>query len=330
MKKRIYLFSHGTLARESNTLVLIRDDKKHFIPIMDVSSIYVFGEVDINKRLLEFFTSHNIPIHFFNYYGYYIGSYLPRRYYNAGIITLRQAEHYIDVRKRLFLARMITYGSMRNMLVVLNYYNNRDVELKEEIERLEEMLKTLSECKDISELMGKEGNAKEIYYRSFNKILNNESYRYEGRKRRPPTTRLNTLISFGNSLLYVTVLSEIMKTHLDPRIGYLHSTNSRKFSLNLDISELFKPLFVDRSIFTLINKSILNEKDFVQELNGLYLKDDGKRKFIQEFEAKLNTTVLHKKLRRKISYQGVIRMELYKLEKHFINDEEYKPFIMKW
>lgn len=330
MKKRIYLFSHGVLVRESNTLALIRDNKKHFIPVMDVSSIYVFGEIDINKRVLEFLTSNNIPLHFFNYYGYYIGSYLPRRYYNAGIITLRQAEHYIDVKKRLFLARSITYGSIRNMLVVLNYYDNREVNLKEELKMLEEIRMTIPECKDVSELMGKEGNAKEIYYQSFNKILNNETFRYEGRKRRPPTTRLNTLISFGNSLLYVTILNEIMKTHLDPRIGYLHATNSRKFSLNLDISELFKPLLVDRCIFTLVNKSMLGEKDFVQELNSIYLNDDGKRKFIQEFEAKLNTTVLHKRLRRKISYQGIIRMELYKLEKYLLNDEEYKPFIMKW
>lgn len=249
MKKRIYLFSHGALARESNTLVLIHDNKKHFIPIMDISSIYVFGEVDINKRLLEFLTSHNIPLHFFNYYGYYIGSYLPRRYYNAGIITLKQAEHYIDKEKRLFLAKSITHGSIRNMLVVLNYYNNREVDLKDEIKRLEDILKTVSECSDISGLMGNEGNAKEIYYQSFNKILNNVIFRYECRRRRPPTTKLNALISFGNSLLYVTILNEIMKTHLDPRIGYLHATNSRKFSLNLDISELFKPLFVDRCIF---------------------------------------------------------------------------------
>ena len=330
MKKRIYLFSHGTLARESNTLVLINEDKKRFIPIMDISSIYIFGEIDINKRLLEFLTSHNVPLHFFNYYGYYIGSYLPRRYYNAGIITLKQAEHYINIEKRLFLAKSITYGSIRNMLVVLNYYNNRGVDLKEEIGILENILENIFKCNDVNELMGNEGNAKELYYRSFNHILGNEIFKYEGRQRRPPTTRLNALISFGNSLLYVTVLNEIMKTHLDPRIGYLHATNNRKFSLNLDISELFRPFLVDRCIFTLVNKSILNENDFALELNGIYLNDAGRRKFIQEFETKLNTTILHKKLRRKISYQGIIRMELYKLEKHLINDEEYKPFIMRW
>ncbi|MEM2857132.1 MAG: type I-B CRISPR-associated endonuclease Cas1b [Candidatus Nitrosocaldaceae archaeon] len=330
MKKRIYLFSNGVLARESNTLVLIKDDKKHFIPVVDVNSIYVFGEVDINKRLLEFLTKHHIQLHFFNYYGYYIGSYLPRRYYNAGIVTLKQAEYYIDKKKRFTLARSIAYGSIRNTLVVLNYYNNRGINLKDEIDMLTGIISNINRCVDITELMGNEGNAKEIYYQAFNKILNDRSFLYEGRRRRPPTTKLNTLISFGNSILYVTILNEIAKTHLDPRIGYLHSTTSRKFSLNLDISEIFKPILVDRCIFTLVNKSMLNEKDFIQELNGIYLSENGKKKFLQEFESRLNTTILHKRLKRKIRYSGIIRIELYKLEKHFLNDEEYKPFIMKW
>ena len=330
MKKRIYLFSNGTLARESNTLVLIKNGNKHFIPVADVNSILVFGEVDINKRLLEFLTEQNIPLHFFNYYGYYIGSYLPRRYYNAGIITLKQAEHYLDREKRLDIAKAIVKGSIRNMLVVLNYYRNRGIDTSDEIKRIESILGNIAKCVEVNELMGNEGNAREIYYNAFNKILKDENFSYSGRSRRPPTTKLNSLISFGNSMLYVTILNEVMKTHLDPRIGYLHSTNSRKFSLNLDIAEIFKQFLVDRCIFTLVNKSMLNEHDFMQELNGIYLSESGRRKFLHEFESRLATTIIHKKLRRKISYQGIIRMELYKLEKHILGDEEYKPFVMLW
>ncbi len=330
MKKRIYLFSNGTLSRESNTLVLIKNGSKHFIPVADVNSILVFGEVDINKRLLEFLTEQNIPLHFFNYYGYYIGSYLPRRYYNAGIITLKQAEHYLDREKRLDIARVIVKGSIRNMLVVLNYYRNRGIDTSDEIKRIESILGNVARCVEVNELMGNEGNSREIYYNAFNKILKDENFSYSGRSRRPPTTKLNSLISFGNSMLYITILNEVMKTHLDPRIGYLHSTNSRKFSLNLDMAEIFKPFLVDRCIFTLVNKSMLNEHDFMQELNGIYLSESGRRKFLHEFESRLATTIMHKKLRRKISYQGIIRMELYKLEKHILGDEEYKPFVMPW
>ncbi len=73
---------------------------------------------------------------------------------------------------------------------------------------------------------------------------------------------MNTLISFGNSLMYSTVLTYIYQTPLDPRIGYLHSTNFRRFSLNLDISEIFKPIIVDRSILNLVNKKNHFRKTF--------------------------------------------------------------------
>ena len=331
MKKRLHLFSNGELARESNTLVVIKKDgTKRYIPVADISSIYVFGEISLNKRLLEFLTEYNIPSHFFNYNGYYVGSYLPRRQYNAGIITLRQAEHYLDMNKRLVIAKSIVKGSIRNMLVVLYYYNNRNIDMSREIEYINDILDGVMDCKSIEELMGNEGNVREIYYQAFNKILNNEDFRYNGRVKRPPTTRINTLLSFGNSILYVTILNEIVKTHLDARIGYLHSTNSRRFSLNLDISEIFKPLLVDRCLFTLINKSMLNRSDFMKELNGLYLSDEGKKKFLHAFEERLSTSITHKRLKRKITYQGIIRMELYKLEKHLLGDEEYKPFVMQW
>lgn len=89
--------------------------------------------------------------------------------------------------------------------------------------------------------MAVEGNAREIYYSAFDIIVDNEDFAFAKRTRRPPQNRLNALISFGNSLLYVTVLGEIYRTHLDPRIGFLHATNFRRFSLNLDVAEIFKP-----------------------------------------------------------------------------------------
>lgn len=330
MKKRLYFLKSGTLERESNTLVFVTPEKKTYLPVKEVSSLYIFGEVNLNKRFLEFMTENNIPVHFYNHYGYYTGSYFPRRSYNSGIVTLKQAEHYLDVAKRLYLARKFVTGAIDNMRVVLNYYRNRGTELDEELTVLERMGIEADACKGISELMGIEGNAREIYYQSFNKLFNDEDFLYDTRSRRPPRTKLNALISFGNGLVYSTILGEIYKTHLDPRIGYLHSTNSRKFSLNLDVSELFKPLFVDRVIFTLVNKSMLDSGDFSREPEGLYLTDSGKKKFLQEFESRLNTTINHRLLRRKISYQSIIRIELYKIEKHLLEDQTYSPFVMYW
>jgi len=331
MRKKIFIINDGTLKRKSNTLLFNRiDGKNFFIPIKDVNSLFAFGELNLNKRTLEFLAKNDISLHFYSRFGFYVGSFIPKRHYNAGIITLKQAEFYLHSQKRLSLAKKFVEGALKNMMVVLNYYKNRQVELTYEIESLNSFLVKANLAENVEQLMGIEGNAKEVYYYSFNKIIKDDAYHYTGRSRKPPLTKLNSLISFGNSLLYAIILSEIYKTRLDPRIGYLHSTNGRKFSLNLDISELFKPLIVDRVLFTLINKEMLDTNDFIKHLNGLFLSESGKKKFLAEMERHLTSTIKHKTLNREITYQSLIRMELYKLEKHLIQDEEYMPFVMWW
>ena len=288
----------------------------------------IFGEVTFNKRLLEFLSSKEVLVHLYNHYGFYIGSFYPRTHYNSGFITLKQCEHYLDYNKRLLLASKFVKGSLKNMLKNLTYYDNRKGGLGLAINFLEKTLTRLNEAKSVEELMALEGQAKEQYYLSFNTILNTEEYRYEKRERRPPRTKLNTLLSFGNSLMYVTVLGEIYKTHLDPRIGFLHSSNDRKFSLNLDIAEIFKPVIVDRVIFTLVNKKMLDSTCYMEEFGGLYLNEKGRKTFVQHYEEKLQQTITIKNI--KASYRRIIRQELYKLEKHLIGDKEYEPFIAQW
>lgn len=136
-------------------------------------------------------------------------------------------------------------------------------------------------------MMAIEGNVREIYYRAFDLILENDDFIFNKRTRRPPQNNLNTLISFGNSILYTIVLSEIYNTHLDPRIGFLHTSNHRRFTLNLDIAEIFKPLLVDRVIFTLVGKRMLTAKHFDKKTGGIYLKDEGRKIFIQEMDTRL-------------------------------------------
>ena len=331
MKKSIYIFSSGEIKRKQNTIFFEGDKgKRKYIPIENTREFLIFGEVSLNKKILEFFTQNEIIIHFFNRYGYYIGSYYPREHYNSGAVILKQTEYYMDPSKRLKLASKFVKGAIQNMIKVLQYYNSRGVDLKEEIEKLNNFLNSIPAQENIDSLMAIEGNSKGIYYRSFNKIITSEGWEYGRRERRPPGDRLNALISFGNSLVYTYCLSEIYKTHLDPRIGFLHTANFRRFSLNLDVAEIFKPILSDRVIFSLVNKGMLKEKHFLRELGGLYLNDDGRKIFIEEMERKLNATISHRKLRRNVSYRTLIRMEIYKIEKHLLGEEEYEPFVARW
>ncbi len=331
MSESIYIFSNGEIKRKQNTIYFENEKGDYkYIPIENTRDIHLFGEVTLNKEILEFFTQNEVILHFYNYYGYYVGSYYPREHYNSGYMILKQAEHYLDAEKRLNLATRFVFGAILNIRKVLNYYLNRGVELSSYIDKIEELAELLDKQEDIESLMAIEGNIREVYYSSFDLIINSEDFEMDKRTKRPPENRLNALISFGNSLLYTYILSEIYKTHLDPRIGFLHTTNFRRFSLNLDIAEVFKPIIVDRVIFYILNKNMINPDDFEEKLRGIYLKESGRKIFIEKLEEKLKTTVNYKKIGREVSYRRLIRLELYKLEKHLIGDEDYEPLVTEW
>jgi len=331
MSESIYIFSNGEIKRKQNTIYFENEKGDHkYIPVENTRELHLFGEVTLNKEALEFFTQNEVILHFYNYYGYYVGSYYPREHYNSGYMILKQAEHYLDRDKRYILACKFIDGAVANIKKVLSYYLNRGVEIKDHIEKIEELASLLEDQEDIESLMAIEGNIRDVYYSAFDLIIDSEDFEMDKRTRRPPENRLNALISFGNSLLYTYILSEIYKTHLDPRIGFLHTTNFRRFSLNLDIAEIFKPVIVDRVIFYILNKNMIGPEDFEENLGGIYLKESGRKVFIEKLEEKLKTTVNYKKIGREVSYRRLIRLELYKLEKHLMGDEEYVPLISEW
>ncbi len=330
MKKSLYIFSDGELKRKDNTLFYETEAGKRFLPVEDTKEIFAFGEVSFNKSLLEFLSQKEILVHYFNYYGYYMGTFYPREHLNSGYMILKQAEHYQNQEKRMFLARSFVQGAYRNIRQVLKYYQNRGRELSDGISSIEDEAQRIGDCCDINQLMAAEGHIRDMYYKTFDIILNNKDFCFQERSRRPPKNNLNVLISFGNSIMYTMILSEIYKTHLDPRIGFLHTTNFRRFTLNLDVAEIFKPIIVDRLIFSLLDKKMITKNDFEKTAEGLLLKEKGKKTFIEELDKKLETTIKPKKLGRSVSYRRLLRLELYKLEKHFMDEQDYEPFIASW
>ncbi|MBB5174419.1 type I-B CRISPR-associated endonuclease Cas1b [Texcoconibacillus texcoconensis] len=335
MKKTIYIFQSGELKRKDHSLYFENSEgrRKH-IPVEDVNDIYIFGEVDVSKRFLDFMSQKQICLHYFNYYGYYSGTFYPREHLNAGHVILKQAEHYINDDHRLRLARLFIEGSIAQMIQVLKYYKSRAKSGQEKIEQTLEIMKNeqskLPHAESIEELMSQEGHSRERYYALFDVIIQNKEFPFEKRSKRPPLNRLNALISFGNSICYTTVLSEIYKTYLDPRIGYLHATNFRRFSLNLDVAEIFKPIMVDRLIFYLINKKMLTKKHFDGHTDGILLSEEGRRIFVGELDKRMSQTVKHRHLGKSVSYRRLIRLELYKVQKHLLGEKKYEPYRTLW
>lgn len=330
MQKTLYLFQSGRLKRKGNTICVETEEATRYFPITSVRDIFIFGEVDVNKKFLEFAHESEVLLHFFGYHGHYVGSFYPREHYNSGYMVLKQAEYYLNFQSRLQLACQFVSGSLANIQQVLRYYQNRGKDVEKQAAAVVGLSQKCAGSCNIEELMAFEGNARSHYYKSFNQIIDEPEFQYKSRSKRPPEDPLNAVISFGNTLVYMKVLTEIYKTHLDPRIGFLHATNFRRFTLNLDISEIFKPILADRVLFSLIGKRMLNKKHFEHHGGATLLKEQGRKLYVQEFEEKLMSTFYHRRLKRNVSYQTLIRMEIYKLEKHLMGEQEYQPFVSRW
>lgn len=121
-KKNYYILSEGILKRKENTIYFHNEKGKKPIPINKVYSIYAYGQITFSSQVMSLLSKNGIPIHFFNYYGFYSGSYYPRETLLAGDLVVKQSSFYLDNNKRLELAKLFVEGSSKNILKVLNYY----------------------------------------------------------------------------------------------------------------------------------------------------------------------------------------------------------------
>ncbi|MFA5512080.1 MAG: type I-B CRISPR-associated endonuclease Cas1b [Candidatus Kapaibacterium sp.] len=357
MKRMYYIFTPGKLKRKENTVFYVpfkyveaQDDEnlqndillsidsdteetlpssKMVIPVQDIDSFYIMTEASFNTKFLDFCSANRIPVHFFNYYGFYTGTFYPKEYLVSGSLLVNQVKHYSNKNKRLEIATKFVEGAAFNLNKNLKYYNKRNRDLQAQIDTIEGFMPDIPNVGSVEELMGIEGNIRKVYYTAFEEILGNE-FELISRKYNPPTNPLNALISYSNMMVYTTVLSEIYRTQLNPTISFLHEPGERRFSLSLDIAEIFKPLLADRIIFKMLNNHQLHTNDFESKLNGCYLKEKGRKEFIKEYDEKLKTTIKHRKLNKEVTYRRIIRLECYKLIKHLIGDTEYEPFKIWW
>lgn len=329
MRADYYILQDGTLKRDENTIYFVNEFERRAIPVEKIYSIYAYGSLTFTSGAVLYLAKEGIPIHFFNYYGYYSGTLYPRESLVSGDMVVKQAAHYLDPAKRIFIAKRFVEGASKNILKNLKYYSKENNRLEKSISEIEGELGRLDGAVTVPETMNVEGRIRDIYYTALDEIFP-EGYKIVKRTRMPPENRMNALISFGNSLMYSTVLSEIYNTQLNPTISFLHEPFERRFSLALDVSEIFKPIIVDRVIFKLVNKNMLGDEHFRGEIGDMMLSEKGKRLFIQEYDDKMKVTIEHRGLGRQVSFKRLIRLELYKLAKHILGESEYKPLVMWW
>ncbi len=323
------------MSRKDNTLKFVAvselgaTSKPKYLPIEGIQSLYIFGSIDANSALYNFLGRKRIPVHFFDYYEHYTGSFQPKDYLLAGKMQVEQTKAYLQSKKRMHVAKQLIQGASFNMLKNMKYYNKRKQKMEEAIEQMGAYRDSIDETDNVPELMGIEGNCRQLYYSTFENIV--DGFEMKNRNKQPPSNELNALISFGNMMCYTLALDQIYHTQLNPTISFLHEPGTRRYSLALDIAEIFKPILVDRTIFKLANKRIINKDHFERKLNGCFLKDSGRKIFLKSFEEKLKETIQHRSLKKKVSYKHLVKLECYKIAKYILNIEEtYQPFKIWW
>lgn len=216
------------------------------------------------------------------------------------------------------------------MLSVLKYYRKKGKNLDELIRKLEDLVGMASNIETMNELMLIEANAKQTYYKMFDVVLENEAFKFQKRIKNPPQNEVNAMISYGYALLYGIILSILDRSSLFPQISFIHSLSKNSDSLQYDLADIFKPVYIDRMVLRLIRKKQIKQSHFQYKPDGrCYLSKEGTKVFIEEFNILLQSTIVYSK--RNYSYRSILSKEVHRLSE-YIKDKSITLdfFVMKW
>lgn len=321
-----YLMSKGSLERKDNSINFKNENGNNYIPVENVDEIYCLNEISFNTKLIDFLSKNGITLHLFNHYEGYSGTFYPRDKYVSGKLTIEQVKAFETKREKI--SKAIVQGIAFNIREVLYHYFRHDCsELKTYLDYLKKDVQIeLRETKTVNEIMLVEAKIWNGFYEQFKYFLRSD-FVMNKRVKRPPDNPINALISFGNSILYAKTISQIYQTHLNQTISFLHSPGTSRFSLSLDLSEVFKPVIVYKTIFDCINNRKLSvEKHFDKNLNYCILNEIGKKIFIGALEERFSQTYENKNLKRKVSLLTAIKYDAHKLIKEILEDVDFVPF----
>jgi CRISPR-associated protein Cas1 len=152
MAESFYLFSNGELKRKDNVLRMTAPDGSFKdIKINMTRDIYLFGEVSLNTKTLNYAGQLSIPIHIFNYYGFYTGSFYPKESNVSGKLLVEQVMHYSQEDKRLKIAQAFIEAASFNILRNLRYYNERSKDLEETMNQIKALRKQIDRAEDVKD-----------------------------------------------------------------------------------------------------------------------------------------------------------------------------------
>jgi CRISPR-associated protein Cas1 len=298
--RTLYVQQQGSLVTKdgSRFVVTYRSEPIASIPVVKVAQIMVFGNAHLTTPVLKHCLLTGTPVTFLSRRGNYYGR-LDNPLLISPSLQGAQFATYHDKRRRLMLAKTLLRAKISNSRALL-MRQRRSKRLKmpllyDTIDALQDYHNKLQDAKTIEQAFGYEGSAAKAYFRVLGDIID-PAFAFTGRHKRPPTDPVNSLLSFGYSLLYYNMLALVHACGLHPYVGSLHALNDQHASLVSDLIEPFRAPIIDGLVLYLINKRILKPKDFYypEDAEGACLLTNSARKtFIQYFEARLARKTTH-------------------------------------
>lgn len=323
----LYIQDQGAYVGKDGERLSIKPVKapQVFVPLIQVSQVCLFGNVQVTSSALRELADRNIPLCHFSYGGWFNAVTMGMSHKN---VELRMAQYRtaFDSVSALSVARCFIEAKIKNCRTLLR--RHADDRYKSELDRLAEFTQKSTRAVSAESLMGVEGMAAKVYFAGFARLIRGgESFRLEGRNRRPPTDPVNALLSFVYSLLVKQLTIVLNAVGLDPFLGFLHRPRYGRPSLALDLAEEFRPLVGDSVVLTLINNEEVNPKSFVSRAGSVALTESGRKAVIAGFERRLETEITHPIFGYKISYRRIFEVQARLLSRVLLGElSEYPGF----
>ena len=324
-----FILSSGRLRRQDNNIYFDKFDEtdgvtaSKILPINAIDEIYILARVELDTYTLAFLAGNNILLHVFSPFQSFRGNFYPstsNSVNKSGFVLLSQLRAFDDPVKRVYIAREITRAHMLNDAANCKKHGVKFDPAPH--------IAALDASTDVGQIMAAEGAFQKLYYEKWNEIIADQrSFKFTVRSKRPPADKINSFISYVNTRIYNVCLSEIYKTELDPRIGFLHEPNYRALSLHLDLAEIFKPILGDTLIFAMLNKKEITAKDFQTDAGRIKFSNEAIQKIGMKMISRLSETIALNG--QNLTWRQVIRREANQLKKCICEDMPYVGFVWR-
>ncbi len=321
-----------------NVVILIEDKEAKRLPLHNLESIITFGYTGASPALMGACAERGIALTFLTASGRFIAGVHGKE---RGNVLLRKTQYRIadNESRSIEVAKYFIQGKLYNCKWVLRRAI-RDHAVRLDTERLERVVGQLdngismaSDALALDALRGIEGEAAARYYSVFDELIlqQKDSFKFNGRNRRPPLDNVNALLSFAYTLLANDVASALTTVGLDPYVGFMHADRPGRISLALDMMEELRPIVADRFVITLINNKRVSAKDFTIKENGaVIMDDDARRTVLGVWQERKREIITHPYLNEKLEWGLVPYAQSLLLARYLRGDiDAYPPFLWK-